>query len=367
MMRRLLPIIALLLLLIPGACAETVDQLWDQLPVAELEQFSEDTGISFAQLAKDILSGEMSTLSEWPEKIMQAVRQTVESSWLQVTGIIGCALICRFAHAFAGSRSRAHMALDLLCRVAGAITLLSVTVAVTDDVAAVCGRLRSFTDTAAPVLIAALTLTGSPAMAAAITPSAVAADSMSVFLSTNVGIPLIRIAAVLAAFSGIGSRFRLDRLFRLCVNGVKWMLGCCMTGFLALMSVRSITLGGKDSATVQTVRFAVDNLLPIIGGELADTVSSVIASAALVKNAAGIAICAALVAMALLPLVRLATIALMLKLASASLEMLAVNELPAAIDRFAQVIDALMAILAASAALGMILAGAVVFTVGARM
>ena len=366
MSRRIALLVLLLMLLTPCARTETIDSLWEQLPVAELEQFSADTGVSFAQLAKDILSGEMNTLSEWPQKLLQAMRQTLDSHWVQVVSVIACALICQLAHVFAGARRQVHAALDLLCRIAVAITLLSLVTDALEDVAAVCRRLRGFTDAATPVLITALTLTGSPTMAAAITPSAVAADGMSVFLSTNVGIPLIRVAAVLAAFSGTSGRFRLDRLFKLCTGAVKWMLGCCLTGFLALMSVRSVALGGKDCATVQTVRFAVDNLLPIIGGELADTVGSVMASAALVKNAAGIAICAALVAMTMLPLVRLATLALMLKLASACLDMLSVEGLPTAVDRFSQVMESLMAILAACAALGMILAGAAVFTAGAR-
>lgn len=366
-MRRILLTAALCwLMIVPAAQAETIDQLWAQLPTAELETFADDAGVSFGELARAILSGEAQTLSEWPEKIWRAVRQTVSRYWLHGVGILGCACICEFVHAFAGQRRQVHAAIDLLCRITAALTLLAILTDTVKEVAAVCGRLRSFTDAASPVLVAAMTLTGAPTMATAIPPSAVAADGLSVFLSTNVGIPLIRIAALLAAFGGFSSRFRLERLFKLCVGAVKWMLGCCMTGFLALMSVRSIALGGRDGATVQTVRFAVDNLLPIIGGELADTVSSVFASAVLVKNAAGIAICAVLVAMVMLPLVRVAAITLMLKLVSACLDMMGVNQLPGMIDRFAQTVEALMAILAAVAALGMILAGAVVFTAGAR-
>ena len=356
----------LLLLIVPlSAQAEEIERLWEQLPTQEVEQISEEAGISFRELARAILSGEAQTLSEWPEKLWQAARQTVGRYWVQCAGILACACICRFVRAFAGDRRQVHGVVELLCRVTAAVTLLAITTEVIEEVAAVCGRLRGFTDAASPLLVAAMTLSGAPTMATAIPPSAVAADGLAVFVSANVGIPLLRISALLAAFGGMGSRFRLERLFKLSIGAVKWMLGCCMTGFLALMSVRSIAMGGRDGATVQTVRFAVDNLLPIIGGELADTVGSVFASAALVKNAAGIAVCGVLVAMVIVPLVRVAAVVLMLKVASACLDMLPSDRLPGMLDRFAQTIEALMAILAAVAALGMILAGAVVFTAGA--
>lgn len=360
-------LLLLLLVFLPiPAAAETTDALWEQLPTTQLEQFAEDAGVSFGELARAILSGDAQELSEWLDRLWRAAKQAIGACWGHGVGILCCACVCRFAHAFAGARRQAHSAIDLLCAITTAITLLALTGSVAFEVESVCSRLRSFTDAATPVLVAAMTLTGAPTMATAIPPSAAAADGIAVFLTTNVGLPLLKIAALLAAFDGIGGKFRLERLFKLCISMVKWMLGCCMTGFLALMSVRSIAMGGQDGATVQTVRFAVDNLLPIIGGELSDTVGSVFASAVLVKNAAGIAVCGMLLAMVIVPLVRVAAVALMLKLLSACLDMIAADRLPGMTDRFAQTIDALLALLAAVAALGMILAGAAVFTVGAR-
>ena len=44
---------------------------------------------------------------------------------------------------------------------------------------------------------------------------------------------------------------------------------------------------GYDSAAVRTARYAVDNLLPVVGGEVANTMDALVSSVLLVKNAAG--------------------------------------------------------------------------------
>ena len=171
----------LLLLLLPfSAQAEEIDRLWTQLPTQEVERYSEEAGISFGDLARAILSGEAQTLSQWLEKLWQAAQQTIRRHWGQCAGILACACICRFVRAFAGDRRQVHGVVELLCRAAASITLLGLTAEVIEEVAAVCGRLRGFTDAASPVLVAAMTLTGAPTMASAIPPSAAAADGLAV-------------------------------------------------------------------------------------------------------------------------------------------------------------------------------------------
>ena len=362
-------LMALLVLLCCGyaSAEEAAERIWGQLPSGEWAQLDEISGVSVEQMARQLLAGEMPDLSQWPEQLRAALTQALARQGLRAVGILACACACELTRTLAGQhRKTVHRALDLLCEMAAGLTLLALTVELIDSVSHVCNRLKAFSNAAAPVLVAALTLVGAPSMAAAMTPSAAAADGISVFLSADVGLPLIRIASILAVCGGLSDHFRLNRLFKLCVSAIKWLLGACMTGFLALMSVKSVALGGHDSVAVQTVSFAVDNLLPIIGSEVADTVGSVLASAALVKNAAGLAVCAALIAMVALPVTQLVAAALTMRLLSACLELIDSGSLAELTDRFSQVIESLLAILAAVAALGVILAGAVVFTAGAR-
>lgn len=354
-----------LLLLGESAAAEELEALLGQLPVQQLEQFAAETGASFADIVRTILSGEIPAAEDWGRKLLETAIGTAREYGLCMAGIMACACIGAAARSFS-VRKAAASSVFLLGRVTVGLMLMQICAQSVEAVTAVCERLRMFTDLAAPVLVTALTLSGSPSMAAAVSPSAVIADSLSVCITTDFGLPLLRCASALAVFAGFSSRFRLERLFGLMYSTVKWLLGGCMTGFLALMSVRSIALGGKDGVTVQTARYAVDNLLPIIGGELADTVGNVFASAALLKNVTGLAVCVMIIAVLIAPAIRLAVLVLMLKMTSAALDMLAEPEMSGMLDRCVQVLEGLMAVLAAVASLGLILAGAAIMTAGAR-
>lgn len=356
-----LPVLLFLCLLMAcPAHAETIDEMWNRLPVDAPDQQAAEAGISFADLGRQLLAGEID-LSESLDRAWQAAREAAKSVWRSLAGVLLFACIGEMAGAFCGGKHSAR-ALNLLCRIAAGVVLTGIFAQAAQETAQVCERLRKFTSAAAPLLSAALTLLGSAGMAAAMTPAAALADQIAVGIATDYGLLLLNIGAALAACAGLSGRFRLERAYRLCIGAVRWLLGGCMTGFLALMSVKTLLIGGRDGIAVQTARFAVDNLMPVIGGELADTVSGVFASVVLVKNTAGIAVCAALLMMTITPLAKLAAVVLMTKIASAAADLLSSQSVAGMLERFAQVLETLMALLAAVAALGMILAGAVVMT-----
>lgn len=366
MIRRIFALVCLLLMLFPGASAEPADELWNRLPVAELEERAQEAGVSFAGIAKQLLTGESISPEEWLHDVTEAARSELAKHWFALMAILVSVCICELVRALTGCRGGTLRALELLCHMTISLILFGIWQEAAQETARICEQMRAFTGTAAPLLVAALTLTGSAGMSAAMPAMAVMADQAAVYITTDIGLPMLGCACLLALFSGLGSHFRLERLFKLCIGAVKWLLGGCMTGFLGLMSAQTILVGSRDGIAVRTARFAVDNLLPVIGGELADTVSGVFASAVLVKNAAGVAVCASLIAMAIVPAIRLAVLALMMKISSAAAEMLGAQHAAVTLERFAQVLDVLLAVLAAVSALGMILAGAAILAAGGK-
>ena len=317
-------------------------------------------------MARQLLAGNGVSLQGWLQNIADAARAELAKHWFALMSIVGSVCICELVRALTGCRGGTLRALELLCHMTISLILFGIWREASLETARICEQMRAFTGSAAPLLVAALTLTGSPGMSATMPAMAVMADQAAVYITTDIGLPMLGCACLLSLFSGIGSHFRLERLFKLCIGAVKWLLGCCMTGFLGLMSAQTILVGSRDGIAVRTARFAVDNLLPVIGGELADTVSGVFASAALVKNAAGVAVCGSLIAMAMVPAIRLAVLALMMKISSAAAEMLGAQHAAVTLERFAQVLDVLLAVLAAVSVLGMILAGVTILAAGGK-
>lgn len=363
---RFLAALLLGMLIMPAAQAQTADVLWENLPVPDLEAIEEETGVSFEELAKQAMAGDPGKISEWTSEVWEAFCSSIRSYWLHVSGILCMACITGWAGLLSGERQQARRAMGLLCRLAIAAVLMTMMIDVFHEATSVVFQVRRFMDAIAPVLTAALALTGATGTSAVLPASVALADQAVMWISTEYGLPLLKVAAALSVVAGLNGGVRLERLFRLSVGVVKWMLGCCMTGFLAFIGAQNALLNAKNGIAVQTTRFVVDNLLPIVGGELSDTVGSVFASAVLVKNAAGIAVCGMIGAIILIPIARLAGLLLLVRVTAAGADIMAVDEIPTMLDRFAQVVEVLLATLAVAAALGIILAGMVVSASGAR-
>ena len=169
-MRRWLLMALLAFLCCSCACAEeAAEQLWEQLPSGELGQLDEISGASVEQMASQLLAGELPDLSQWPDQLRTALTQALARQGLRAVGILACACACELTRTLAGQhRKTIHRALDLLCEIAAALTLLALTVELIDSVSGVCIRLKTFSNAAAPVLVAALTLVDTAAKGLAI-------------------------------------------------------------------------------------------------------------------------------------------------------------------------------------------------------
>lgn len=357
---------ALCLMMLSAARAETdVSALQIQLDTEALNAFLEsESEISFDERLNCLLSGQVPEPREYLRDVQDAARTAIAETWNSAAMLLEIALICRLVRLMTGEQRRqSGAAAELIGEITAACILTAVTNGLIEQVLAVCGRIEVFTRLAAPMLATTVTLSGAPATAGAMTPMAAIADELALVVTTRAGIPLVKSAAMLAACATLSRHFRMERLFRLLIGMGKWLLGAVMTGFLATITIRNSILGSYDGATVQATKFAVDHLLPIIGSEVADTVGGVLAGTRLLKNSAGIAVCLSIMGMLLAPAVRLIAVILMMKLLSAGLELIAENSLSRMADRFSTVLELLLAILAASASIGMLLAGAVLFTV----
>ena len=117
---------------------------------------------------------------------------------------------------------------------------------------------------------------------------------------------------------------------------------------------------------MRTARYAVDNLLPVVGGEVANTMDALVSSVLLVKNAAGATGLIALLVLCARPLFALVAALFALRLASALLEPVAEEGLIALAERFSQVAAMLLVICASAAVILTLLLGGTL-TVGQSM
>lgn len=168
-----------------------------------------------------------------------------------------------------------------------------------------------------PVMTTALAAQGGITKSAALyAGTAMFSTVLSSFICTML-IPMIYIfLAVSIANSAVG-----EEILKKLRGFVKWItvwilkLGLyCFTGYMGLTGVIS---GTTDAAALKATKLAISSAVPVIGGILSDASETVLLSAGMVKNAAGIYGLLAILAICLGPFVSIGIQHLLLKLTGA--------------------------------------------------
>ena len=166
-------------------------------------------------------------------------------------------------------------------------------------------------------------------------------------------------AAALAAAGNLNPRMSLKGLHRLFCSVGNWLLGGVMAAFLGLSTVGNLLGSARDGLTIRAAKYAVDNLMPVVGGDMADAMDAVARSARLVREAAGVTSLALLGSVCLRPILRLAMELVCYRLAAALTEPVADGPLRTCMEQTAQAAQLLMVAVAVSMAIFATLAGVV--------
>lgn len=172
-------------------------------------------------------------------------------------------------------------------------------------------------------------------------------------------------AAVLAVIGNLTERLSLESLFKLCCRVGNWLLSGVMMVFGGLIALGGVMGAAQEGMAMRAAKYAAGSLLPVVGGDIAGTLDSMVYSASLVHRAAGVTGCAVMLAVCVRPLVCLALSMLAHMLTAALTEPLADGALNRCIAQMGAVIRFLMAASLVSAALFIMLTGAFLSVAGA--
>ena len=357
MKRALAALAVLLLLCFPARAEEDVNAVVEALDLSGFEEAAEGSGVDVRAMILSLAAGEREwDLGDLLSRLSDAFLAEFRRASALVAALLAPALLSAIARQMAGE-GKGMRAVSQLCCLVCAAQLALWFLRLTAEAEALIADVARLADGVFPVLASLLSLSGATASAAMVTPlSALAGNAFSRILA-EVGLKLCTIAAALAAAGQLGSRLRLERLFALVRSVVNWTAGVLMTGFLGLSAVRALLSTGYDSAAVRTARYAVDNLLPVVGGEVANTMDALVSSVLLVKNAAGATGLFALLLMCARPLLALVAALFALRLISALLEPVAEEGMIALADKFSQVAGMLLVLCVSAAVILTLLLG----------
>ena len=351
--------LAAALLLLGSARGEAMERAVEALPLSDLESFARENGIELdVRGLIGRLTGESAAREALPllESLRAMLEAAVREALPSALTLAAPALLWALGRQLAGG-GRLGAASELVCALSEASLLASMFMGHLAAARSSLERIAGLIERFHPVMSALLAACGAPGLSGLMAPAGALATGLIASVMTRAVLSLSAAAAALAVVDGLG-QMKLNGLFKLCVSVANWLMGGATTLFLGLMTAGGLLEGGRDSMALRAAEYAVDSLLPVIGGDLADALGATASGAALLRGAVGVTGAALLVGACLGPTLRLVSAVLGCRLAAALAQPAADGPLIRCLNGFADAMQLLLLAQAACAVLFLTIAGA---------
>ena len=347
--------LALILLLWGGAARAE-----DALPLDGLQDFARESGVALDVRALIARLTEGSAAEDAPallESLKAILLQALREAFPAALALTAPALLWALGQQLTGG-GQLGAASELVCYLAEASLLTALYAGQAEAARQAIERIALLIERFHPVMSALLSASGAVGLAGLMQPAGALAAGLITETMTRAAFFLSAAAAVVAVAGGLSERLKLTGLFKLLISAGNWILGGATTLFLGLMTAGGLLEGGRDSVALKAAEYAVDSMLPVIGGDVADSLGAVASGAALLRGAVGVTGAALLAGACLAPMARLTAAVLGCRLAAALAEPAAEGPLVRCLKDFADAMQLLLLAQAACAALFLVIAGA---------
>ena len=164
-----------------------------------------------------------------------------------------------------------------------------------------------------PVMTAALAAQGAIGTSAALYTATMGIISLIGTAMSKLLLPMIYLFLALAIASGATGQDMLKQFRNMLKDGISWFLKTVLTIFTTYMGLTGIISGTTDNTAAKITKAAISSVVPVVGGILSDASESVLASAAMTKNAVGLYGLFAILAVFLNPFIKIGCHYLLLK------------------------------------------------------
>lgn len=189
-----------------------------------------------------------------------------------------------------------------------------------------------------PLLLTLLAAVGGSAASAFFQPAVVAACGTMTALVQSVTLPLALSAGVTAILNHLSGRMHVGRLAAFFRSAAAWTLGIAFTVFMSVTTLQSLGAAAADGISLRTAKYAIDNLVPVVGGMFADTMDTLVGASLLIKNALGLTGLLLLLSLAAVPLAQTLAAVILYRACAALLEPLSDSRVGACIQEFSDVL-----------------------------
>lgn len=196
-----------------------------------------------------------------------------------------------------------------------------------------------------PVLTTMLAATGGFASSAVLQPAYAMLTQTATWLTRDLLLPAALYGGVLSIAGAVTGKNLLSEFGSLLRSAGIWVAGALMTLFVALTSIQGSAAMSFDGISFRTAKYAIDSMIPYVGGMFSDLADTLVGCSILVRNAVGVAGLLGLLAVVVGPVLGALAIYLAYRLAAALAASFEAKELAAVLGESGKVVMLLVVIL----------------------
>ncbi len=176
----------------------------------------------------------------------------------------------------------------------------------------------------------------------------------------NVVFPLIILSAILHLVNQLSDGLKVEKMAKFMTQMSQLSLGFFLTFFVGILTLRALYSSVMDKVALRTTKFVTDNAIPVVGKMFSDTIEVTAGYVVMIKQALGIFGVIIILGMVLFPLVKIAAIGLIYKVAAAVAEPLGDSKTSAILEIMSAHLFLMLAAVAAVALMFFIMIAIVV-------
>ena len=157
------------------------------------------------------------------------------------------------------------------------------------------------------------------------------------------GAPPIPLAGTVGLVARLVEGFSVTKLAALARQGAVLLLTFLVTIFLGVVGLQGVTVATADGLGLQTAQFLTGNLLPVVGGVVADSLELAAGCSLLIKNALGAFAALGVILLCAYPALKILVVAFIYRLAAAFVQPLGQDRLAESLQEIGKTVTVIFA------------------------
>lgn len=176
---------------------------------------------------------------------------------------------------------------------------------------------EKFSNVSFPALLTLVTAIGANASAAVYQPLVLIFSSLMIKIINYIVMPAFFISFVFNIIGNLSDDLKLSKISGFAKSAGEWIIGISFGLFITYTTAQGITGAGIDSLATKGAKYALGSYIPVIGGYLKDGFDLITAGCIVIKNALGFVSLIILLFIAIVPIMRILSTMLILRLTAA--------------------------------------------------